>query len=166
MSLLEAPTEAIVNPANSRLLHGGGVAGLISRSGGPRIQEESLRKAPVPTGGATHTGAGNLPFQWVIHAVGPVWRGGTNDEDKLLFRAVTSALEECETLKIRSVALPAISTGIFGFPLEPALEAIWGAVHGFMSRADSLEEIILCEFNGEKAAAMRKFLAVRIDPGD
>jgi len=166
LSLLDAPVEAIVNPANSRLYHGGGVAGLISRAGGPRIQEESLEKAPVPTGGATHTGAGNLSFQWIIHAVGPVWRGGTEGEETLLLSAVASALEECEALKVHSVAMPAISTGIFGYPLEPALAAIWGAVQVFMPRAHSLEEIILCEFNKEKAAAMREILALRINPED
>ena len=166
MSLLEAPVDAIVNPANSGLHHGGGVAGLISRAGGPLIQEESRRKAPVPTGGATHTGAGSLPFQWIIHTVGPVWRGGTKDEDRLLAKAVTSALGECETLKISRVAMPAVSTGIFGFPLEPAMEAIWQAIHGFMPRAHYLKEIILCEINSDKAADMREILSARIACGE
>jgi len=163
LSLLEAPVEAIVNAANSHLQHGGGVAGLISRAGGPRIQEESLLKAPVATGSATHTGAGSLPFKWVIHAVGPVWRGGSREERELLSRAVTAALETCENLDVHSVAMPAISTGIFGFPLEPAMAAIYGAINAFQPRADSLTEIMLCEIDPGKADTMRGILLHLMD---
>ena len=159
LSLLDAPVEAIINAANSQLRHGGGVAGLISRAGGPRIQAESLGKAPVPTGRATHTGAGELPFQWIIHAVGPVWRGGEAGERELLSNAVTAALEECEILGVHTVAMPAISTGIFGFPLAPALKAIFDAIRDFEARAVCLQEVMLCEVDAKKAADMQAILA-------
>jgi len=87
-SIIEEPVEAIVNPANQHLAHGGGVAGLISRAGGPTVQQESNRKAPVMTGKATYTGAGTLPFKYIIHTVGPIYRGGTQNEPKLLHAAL------------------------------------------------------------------------------
>ena len=112
--LTEEATDAVVNAANSALAHGGGVAGAIVRKGGEGIQRESLEKAPVPVGGAVVTGAGRLPCRWVIHAVGPVW--GEGGEEAKLRRAVASALARAEELGLASLALPAISTGIFGYP--------------------------------------------------
>lgn len=162
LSLLDAPAEAIVNAANSNLRHGGGVAGLISRAGGPTIQQESLRKAPVPTGRATHTGAGNLPFKWIIHAVGPVWQGGGAGEKELLYQAVSAALRECETLGVHTVAMPAISTGIFAYPLAPALETIFVAILAFEPGAVCLREVMLCEVDAIKAADMQTILAPRV----
>ncbi len=112
--LTEERTDAIVNAANSALAHGGGVAGAIVRRGGPEIQAESDARAPVPVGRAAVTGAGRLPCRHVIHAVGPVW--GEGDEEAKLRAAVASALACAEGLGLASVALPAISTGIFGYP--------------------------------------------------
>ncbi len=109
-------TDAIVNAANEHLAHGGGVAGAISRAGGPAIQAESTRKAPIATGEAVITTAGNLPAKYVIHAVGP--RGGGHESDLLLEAAVRSALHVAEQNKLQSIAFPAISTGIFGYPLH------------------------------------------------
>lgn len=106
--------DAIVNAANSALTHGGGVAGAIVRRGGEEIQRESTAMAPVPVGGAVFTRAGRLPCRSVIHAVGPVW--GEGDEERKLRRAVRSALAVAEELGVVVLALPAISTGIFGFP--------------------------------------------------
>lgn len=106
--------DAIVNAANSRLAHGGGVAGAIVRRGGRAIQEESDRIAPVPVGGAAVTGSGSLRCRHVIHAVGPIW--GEGDEERKLEAAVESAFDRADALGLVSVALPAISTGIFGFP--------------------------------------------------
>ena len=106
--------DAIVNAANSRLAHGGGLAGAIVRRGGPDIQQESWRVAPVPVGGAASTGAGRLPARWVIHAVGPRW--GEGDEERKLRSAVRAALDEARRLGARTVGMPAISTGIFGYP--------------------------------------------------
>jgi O-acetyl-ADP-ribose deacetylase (regulator of RNase III) len=115
-------TEAIVNAANSRLAHGGGVAGAIAARGGRAIQAESDRwikeHGPVPTGQVAVTGAGNLPARVVIHAVGPVWQGGGAGEDHLLRSAVWNSLAKAEEMKLTSIALPAISSGIFGFPKD------------------------------------------------
>ncbi len=118
--LTEERVDAIVNAANEYLAHGGGVAGAISRRGGPVIQAESDRwvreHGPVPTGKVAVTSAGNLPCRFVIHAVGPVWHGGTQGEDELLRSAVWHSLEAAHERNLASIALPAISSGIFGFP--------------------------------------------------
>lgn len=110
---------AIVNAANSGLAHGGGVAGAILRKGGQSIQDESNRVGKVPIGKAALTGAGKLPARFVIHAVGPVWRGNTPPKnDELLASATTSALEIARDKNLVSIAFPAISSGIFGFPKD------------------------------------------------
>ncbi len=118
--LTQEEVDAIVNAANSHLAHGGGVAGAIVRRGGYAIQEESNRwvaeHGPVPTGQVAVTGAGRLPCKWVIHAVGPVWQGGGAHEEELLAAAVRNSLLKAEEMKLASIALPAISSGIFGFP--------------------------------------------------
>ena len=110
--------DAIVNAANEHLAHGGGVARAISRKGGPVIQQESsawvCEHGPVPTGSAAITGAGSLPCRYVIHAVGPVW--GSGDEQAKLASAVRSALDLAGEHELRSVSMPGISSGIFGFP--------------------------------------------------
>ena len=120
--LTEARVDAIVNAANSHLAHGGGVAGAIVRAGGPAIQDESDAWVQAH-GPATHTrpaltSAGRLPAKAVIHAVGPIWRGGDQGEPTALRDAYTSALELGEAQGYRSLAFPSISTGIFGFPVE------------------------------------------------
>jgi putative ATPase len=131
--LTREPVEAIVNAANEHLAHGGGVAGAIVRRGGYEIQEESNRwvrdHGPVPTGSAAITGAGNLPARYVIHAVGPVW--GSGDEEAKLSSAVRSTLELAALHSIRSVSLPAISSGIFGFPKPLCAQVILRAVRDF-----------------------------------
>ena len=114
--ITRADTEAIVNAAGESLSMGGGVAGAILRAGGPSIQEEAFTKAPIPTGEAVLTTGGRLPALYVIHAVGP--RGPGARSDVLLEKAVRSALRVAEEHGIRSVAFPAISTGIFGYPME------------------------------------------------
>ncbi|RMF84735.1 MAG: macro domain-containing protein [Nitrospinota bacterium] len=120
--LTQEETDAIVNAANSELAHGGGVAGAIVRRGGQSIQEESNRwvreHGSVPTGQVAVTGAGSLPARYVIHAVGPVWRDGKHDEDALLRSAVWNSLLKAHELQLTSIALPAISSGIFGFPKD------------------------------------------------
>jgi len=164
-SLLQEPVEAIVNAANEHLAHGGGVAGLISRAGGPAIQEESLRKAPVPTGGAVWTGAGRLPFRYVIHAVGPLWRGGDQGEAKLLHSAVTAALRVAAELGLGSLSLPAISTGIFGYPLENALPVMVGAIREFLTKDSTLREVRICELQADKAQRMKRIVQVVFQAG-
>lgn len=114
--LTEEAVDAIVNAANRHLAHGAGVAGAIVRKGGDVIQRESDRLAPVPVGEAVVTGAGALPARFVIHAVGPRW--GEGDEDEKLRRAASNSLARAEERGCASIALPAISSGIFGFPKE------------------------------------------------
>jgi putative ATPase len=125
--LTQEAVDAIVNAANAHLAHGGGVAGAIVRVGGSVIQEESSRwvrqHGPVPTGQVAVTGAGKLPCRYVIHAVGPVWQGGGQDEDELLRQAAWNSLCKAGELSLASISLPAISSGIFGFP-KPRCAAI------------------------------------------
>ena len=128
--------DAIVNAANSRLQHGGGVAGSIVRNGGNDIQRESSEwvniHGPASYDHPAITGAGSLPCRYVIHAVGPVWGEG-NEEEKLK-TAVYSSLIVANDLKCTTVAFPAISTGIFGFPMEPASRCFLNAVDEFSSQ--------------------------------
>jgi O-acetyl-ADP-ribose deacetylase (regulator of RNase III) len=157
--LTDQDTDAIVNAANSALLHGGGVAGAIVRRGGEEIQRESLGKAPVPVGGAVVTGAGRLPSRWVIHAVGPVW--GEGNEEAKLRRAVGSALARAEELHVTSLALPAISTGIFGYPKRDGCRAIVEEiVEHLRAPAGSLREVRLVSIDEETA---EHFVASLVD---
>ncbi len=143
--ITEEETEAIVNAANSNLEHGGGVAGAIVRKGGKIIQEESDKIGYVPVGKAAITGAGALKARYVIHAVGPVW--GEGDEENKLKSAVRSALELAESRGIKSVALPAISSGIFGFPKERAAEIIFNTAVEFLKDSKSVREIHFCNID-------------------
>lgn len=137
--------DAIVNAANSRLAHGGGVAGAIVRRGGKVIQEESsawvAAHGPLPVGGAAWTGAGALKARGVIHAVGPIW--GEGDEHEKLKRAATSAFQLAEEHACRVIALPAISSGIFGFPKPECASILVGeaAAHFQSHEARTLKEI-------------------------
>lgn len=120
--LTQEVVEAIVNAANTALAHGGGVAGAIVRAGGYVIQEESSRwvreHGAVQTGQVAVTAAGKLPCKYVIHAVGPVWQGGDHNEDELLRQTVWHSLLKADELQLTSISIPAISSGIFGFPKE------------------------------------------------
>lgn len=131
--LTQEPADAIVNAANAQLNHGGGVAGAIVRAGGRQIQDESdlwvRQHGPVGHDRPAITTAGALPSQFVIHAVGPIW--GEGDEQSKLARAVTGALELAEARGLHSLALPAISTGIYGFPKPLAAEVILSAIQAF-----------------------------------
>jgi O-acetyl-ADP-ribose deacetylase len=135
--LTEENVDAIVNAANAYLQHGGGVAGAILRRGGPEIQSESdtwvQQHGPVTHEQPAYTGAGRLPCRYVIHAVGPVW--GEGDEDQKLAKAVGGSLALAERLELKSLALPAISTGIFGFPKERAARIILKTVRESLSAA-------------------------------
>jgi len=156
--LTEERVDAIVNAANSRLAHGGGLAGAIVRRGGDVIQQESSRLAPVAVGSAVTTGAGALPSRWVIHAVGPRW--GEGEEESKLRSAVRASLDEADRLGAASVAVPAISTGIFGYPKRDGTRAIvdelrrWIEEHG----GSSIEEIRLTAFDEETAALFAEAL--------
>ena len=118
--LTKQEVDAIVNAANESLLGGGGVDGAIHRAGGPEVLAESSRLGGCPTGDAKATTAGRLPARWVIHAVGPVWRGGGAGEAEQLASAHRRALELARELGASTVAFPAISCGIYGYPPELA----------------------------------------------
>ena len=134
--LTDERVDAIVNAANAHLGHGGGVAGAISRRGGPQIQKESdawvRQYGPVRHDKPAYTGAGDLPCRYVIHAVGPVW--GAGDEDTKLAAAVRGSLSLADSLGLASLALPAISTGIFGFPKKRAANVILAAIQGYFNQ--------------------------------
>ena len=127
-------TETIVNPANSALQHGGGLARIIANRGGPRIQKESndwVRKhGPVSHAEPAVTSGGNLHFRYIIHAVGPVWSGNPSDPLNLAL-AVTGSLQTASQLGLASISIPAISTGIFGYPKSQAARVIFDAVERF-----------------------------------
>jgi O-acetyl-ADP-ribose deacetylase (regulator of RNase III) len=149
--LTDEPVDAIVNAANSRLIHGGGLAGAIVRRGGQIIQRESRALAPVPVGSAVTTTAGDLPCRWVIHAVGPRW--GDGDEETRLRSAVRASLDEAERLGARGVSLPAISTGIFGYPKEEGTRTIVAEIVRWLDAHPKTEivEIRCAAFDEETA---------------
>jgi O-acetyl-ADP-ribose deacetylase (regulator of RNase III) len=132
--ITQADTDVVVNPANNQLMHGGGLAGLLAKKAGPALQRESeswiKEYGPVEHDSPAYTGAGELPFRYIIHAVGPVW--GSGDEERKLQDAVQGALKTANNLGVRSVALPAISTGIFGFPLKPAAKVILSSIKEYL----------------------------------
>ena len=127
-SVVYATTDAIVNAANSRLMHAGGLARAIADAAGPALWAACDLIDEVPTGSAVATTAGNLAATWVIHAVGPVWQGGHSGEAELLAGAYRSSLQVAAEIGARSVAFPSISTGIFGYPLERAAPIAVAAV--------------------------------------
>ena len=167
--LTEQRVEAIVNAANARLAHGGGVAGAIARRGGPSIQAESdawvRQHGPASAERPALTGAGDLPCRYVIHAVGPVW--GEGDEDARLQQAVRSALALAEELGLASLALPAISTGIYGFPLARAAPLLIEAVEGFLNAlpASRLREVRITLFDDPALEIFRAALDRSGPPG-
>jgi O-acetyl-ADP-ribose deacetylase (regulator of RNase III) len=150
--------DAIVNAANEALQLGSGVAGAIRQRGGPTIQEECDRIGTCAVGQAVVTKAGNLPAKWVIHAVGPVWKGGNFGEEMLLASAVLQALRRGEDIGATSLALPAISTGVFGFPLPLAAEITVAAAKSFAPNAEYVQKIVICLLDDDVYDAFQKAL--------
>ncbi len=144
--------DAIVNAANSSLLGGGGVDGAIHRAGGPAILEECRRLGGCETGDAKATGAGELPATYVIHTVGPVWRGGDHDEDELLASCHRRSLQVAAALECRTVAFPAISTGVYGFPVARAARIAIGTAAEELEKAPAIEQVTFVLFGRDAYA--------------
>ncbi len=145
--ITEMETDAIVNAANSALKLGGGVAGAIARKGGPRIQEECDRIGGTFVGGAVITTGGNLKAAHVIHAVGP--RMGEGNEDEKLENATLNSLKLADEHHLKSIAFPAISTGIFGFPIGRCAEIMLSTAIAYLSGDTDLERVIFCLYDTE-----------------
>ncbi|MGF1630546.1 MAG: O-acetyl-ADP-ribose deacetylase [Kiloniellaceae bacterium] len=150
--------DAIVNAANAQLRPGGGVCGAIHRAAGRNLREACARIGGCATGEAVHTDGFDLKARYVIHTVGPVWRGGGENEAALLASCYRTALKIGKQIGARSIAFPAISTGVYGFPLESATEIAVATVRGFLAGDASLERIIFCVFGPEAEAAYRREL--------
>jgi O-acetyl-ADP-ribose deacetylase (regulator of RNase III) len=155
-------TDAIVNAANSKLMGGGGVDGAIHRKGGPKILEECERirntewPDGLPTGEAVMTSGGNLKAKYVIHTVGPIWRGGIYDEPKLLAQAYHNSLRLAVSMGLKTMAIPSISTGAYGYPLEKASEIAITTVREFLTKEDRLDKVVFVLFTEHDFKVYRK----------
>jgi O-acetyl-ADP-ribose deacetylase (regulator of RNase III) len=145
--LTEMDTDAIVNAANAQLILGGGVAGAIRKKGGPKIQAECNKIGGTFVGGAVITTGGNLKTKHVIHAVGP--RMGEGNEDQKLKNATLNSLKVADENHLKSIAFPAISTGIFGFPIGRCAEIMLKTTIGYLKGQTDLEKVVFCLFGQE-----------------
>ena len=142
--ITEMETEAIVNAANAQLVLGGGVAGAIRSKGGPAIQQECNKIGGTFVGGAVITSGGNLKAKYVIHAVGP--RMGEGNENEKLKNATLNSLKLADENNLKSISFPAISTGIFGFPIQRCAEIMLGGTIDYLKGQTSIEKIVFCLF--------------------
>lgn len=157
--ITEMQVDAVVNAANSTLLGGGGVDGAIHRKGGPeilsacrRIREERY-PGGMPTGEAVITTAGRLPSAWVIHTVGPVWAGGGNGEKELLANAYRNSLRLASERSLKSVAFPAISTGVYRYPRDLAARTSLSAIRNYLASHELPETVYLVFFSEDDRQA-------------
>lgn len=151
--------DAIVNAANSSLLGGGGVDGAIHRAAGPELLTECKSLNGCKTGEAKITKGYNLPVKFVIHTVGPVWNGGNNNEDELLRNCYLNSLKLAIQNQIKTLAFPAISTGVYRFPLERAVKIAIKTVKDFLSNDDSLEKVIFVCFDENTETIYKRALS-------
>ena len=154
--------DAIVNAANTTLEPGGGVSGAIHHAAGPELAVACARVAPCPTGEARITPGFALRARWVIHAVGPVWHGGAHGESELLASAYRASLAIARSKGLETIAFPAISTGVFGYPLEAAVAIAVATVRGDMAKHGGLTEVVFACFN---QAALNAYAAELHPPG-
>lgn len=150
--------DAIVNAANERLAPGGGVCGAIHRAAGPELAEACRMTGPCPTGEARITPGFKLKARHVIHAVGPIWQGGETGEEDLLASAYRSSLDLARDHGLRSIAFPAISTGVYGFPLERAARIAVDTVRAWLTANPDFQKVVFCVFGAEADAAYRRAL--------
>ncbi|HVL23150.1 MAG TPA: O-acetyl-ADP-ribose deacetylase [Thermomicrobiales bacterium] len=155
--------DAIVNAANSSLLAGGGVCGAIHRVAGPELEDACRAIGGCPTGQARITPGFRLPARFVIHAVGPVWRGGGNGEDDLLGSAYRSSMELAHERGLRSIAFPSISTGIYGFPVERAARIAVRELHAAVERFPEITTVRMVAFGEPTWQAFQRAMEELID---
>jgi len=136
--------DAIVNAANSSLLGGGGVDGAIHSAAGPQLLEECRRIGGFPTGEARITRGYRLPARWIIHTVGPIWRGGSHGEDDLLACCYRNSFALARSHEAMSIAFPAISAGVYGFPMERACRIALAEMRAFLKKNNAIEVIAVC----------------------
>jgi O-acetyl-ADP-ribose deacetylase (regulator of RNase III) len=149
------PVDAIVNAANADLAPGAGVCGAIHRAAGAELARACTALAPCPPGQARLTPGFRLPARFVIHAVGPIWRGGNHRESELLASAYRSTLHIATEHGLRSIAFPAISTGIYGYPIADATRTAVAAVRSALARPGSIEHVTFACFSADVLAAYR-----------
>ena len=145
--ITEQRVDAIVNAANNALLGGGGVDGAIHRAAGPALLEECRKLHGCPTGEAKITMGYGWPAKWVIHTVGPIWRGGDNQEEALLARCYQNSLALAEKQGIKTIAFPSVSTGIYGFPVERAAQIALTEIQNFLASHASIEKVLIVCFD-------------------
>ncbi|UGV41330.1 O-acetyl-ADP-ribose deacetylase [Methanococcoides orientis] len=163
--IVELDVDAIVNAANNSLLGGGGVDGAIHYAAGPELLEECRSLKGCPTGEAKITSGYRLPAKWVIHTVGPIWRGGTSGEDEMLARCYRNSLKVAVRNGVRTIAFPSISTGAYGFPVERAAGIAVSEIADFLGKGNSIEKVLIVCFNDRAFDSYSRALEKRVAEG-
>jgi O-acetyl-ADP-ribose deacetylase len=162
--IVELDVDAVVNAANSTLLGGGGVDGAIHHAAGPDLLAACRKLGGCPTGQARITPGFQLKARWIIHTVGPVWKGGGKGEEELLASCYRESIKLANAHGIRTIAFPAISTGAYAYPLKSATETAIATVRQHIEQSQSLDEVTFCCYSGEDYATYRRLLHTSAAP--